>query len=105
MLELEGALEPDRLAVLALEALVVADQRAAWPSARSWRSSSESPKPPRRQPASSSPSSSGSDRAPAPPAWKRSSTWWTRIPKRWFSVGSLGIRKTRANLYFSGHVR
>ena len=27
------------------------------------------------------------------------------MPKRWFSVGSLGIRKTRANLYFSGHVR
>jgi hypothetical protein len=26
-------------------------------------------------------------------------------PKRWLSVGSLGIRKTRANLYFSGHVR
>ena len=36
-------------------------------------------------------------------AWKRSSTWWTRIPKRWLSVGSVGIRKTRANLYFSGH--
>ena len=27
------------------------------------------------------------------------------MPKRWFSVGSLGIRKTRANLYFSGQVR
>ena len=58
------------------------------PSPRSWRSSSESPKPPRRQPASSSPSSSGSEPAPAAPAWKRSSTWWTRIPKRWLSVGS-----------------
>ena len=39
------------------------------------------------------------------PPWKRSSTWWTRIPKRWLIVGSLGIRKTRANLYFSGQVR
>src|SRR3954449_3459659 len=27
------------------------------------------------------------------------------MPKRWFTVGSLGIRKTRANLYLSGHVR
>ena len=27
------------------------------------------------------------------------------MPKRWLSVGSLGIRKTRANLYFSGQVR
>jgi hypothetical protein len=27
------------------------------------------------------------------------------MPKRWLTVGSLGIRKTRANLYFSGQVR
>ena len=38
-------------------------------------------------------------------AWNRSSTWWIRIPKRWLIVGSCGIAKTRANLYFSGQVR
>ena len=38
-------------------------------------------------------------------AWKRSSTWWIRIPNRWLIVGSCGIAKTRANLYFSGQVR
>ena len=27
------------------------------------------------------------------------------MPNRWLTVGSLGMRKTRANLYFSGHVR
>ena len=28
-----------------------------------------------------------------------------RIPKRWLIVGSCGMPKTRANLYFSGQVR
>ena len=28
-----------------------------------------------------------------------------RIPKRWLIVGSWGMPKTRANLYFSGQVR
>ena len=37
--------------------------------------------------------------------WKRSSTLWMRIPKRWLIVGSWGMPKTRANLYFSGQVR
>ena len=27
------------------------------------------------------------------------------MPNRWLSVGSCGMRNTRANLYFSGHVR
>ena len=30
--------------------------------------------------------------------WKRSSTWWMRIPNRCGSVCSRGIAKTRANL-------
>ena len=37
--------------------------------------------------------------------WKRSRTWWTTIPKRWWMVGSWGMRKTRANLYLSGQIR
>ena len=74
----------------------------------------------RRQPASNS--ASRRSRLPASPepggltvpaervarsssVWKRSSTWWMRIPKRWLIVGSCGIAKTRANLYLSGQVR
>ena len=76
---------------------------------RNCSSSSDSPNPERRQAAENSdisrfrlPSSSPAE---VPCAWKRSSTWWMTIPKRWLIVGSWGMPKTRANLYFSGQVR
>ena len=103
MPELERALEPHRLGVVVAEAVVVADERLRRLGAELALLLGVAE--PAAPPAGLEQVEHASAAPPHSAAWKRSSTWWTRIPKRWLSVGSLGIRNTRANLYLSGHVR
>ncbi len=92
----ERALEPARLAAALVQALLVAGERDARLLAQLALlvGVGEAAAPP----------GDVQQRASSPRcrrravAWKRSSTWCTRMPKRWLSVGSRGIRSTRANL-------
>ena len=91
----ERALEPHRLRRVLLQALVVANERGARLRVELALVAvvAEPGPPPSRVEQVEQPSSS------EPPAeWWRSSTWCTTIPKRWWIVCSVGMRRTRANL-------
>ena len=105
-LEVEPALQPDRLALRLALALPVEPHRLAGAVAELQLvvAGAEPRAPPAgleeaHQPARARP------RSRLRSLWKRSRTLWMRIPKRWLIVGSWGIPKTRVNLYFSGQVR
>ena len=100
--EREAALEPHRLAVVA-RGSPPSSARARRRPARGTAARRRTRRTLRRQAISNS--SNRSSRVAPGDWWKRSSTWCSAIPERWWIVGSCGMRKTRANLYLSGHTR